>query len=454
MKALQNNIKNNGECKNNSCIAKKENINAQERRSALFWLQKIHGNQYTQNMAKKEIEIDLEIQKENYNQATPKSIASQKSAIQKQPKLDEEDLLTKRNSNQISDVVPNIESKINILKGNGQRLDNSIRDFMEPRFGHELSHVRIHTSSEANNLNKVLHSRAFTTGNDIFFREGEYNPTSNRSRELIAHELTHVIQQGIGIQGNLAISQPTDVCEQEAEQTAKLVMQMKEPTKSHNDQSKDSNTDHIKLTDTKMISKNNFLKRNCDSQGIYRWNAGDHEEITSKAGNKILSDPMFVWQISKHSSLMDYTTKRLTITGPAFLLGIIKGEGPEHGEDGNYSSKDENAARAQNLRLQNEYLNKAVSHHREFKKRLKEGQPVHKAGDAAGKTATELGNACHIAQDRGSHGEGVKGKGHDDPRTSHGWNPDDKTDNALGYAIAMKNTAELFAKWRETTSGI
>jgi hypothetical protein len=56
--------------------------------------------------------------------------------------------------------------------------------------------VNIHADSEADSLNKQVGARAFTTGSDIFFRQGEYNPASSNGQELLAHELTHVVQQG------------------------------------------------------------------------------------------------------------------------------------------------------------------------------------------------------------------------------------------------------------------
>jgi hypothetical protein len=68
-----------------------------------------------------------------------------------------------------------------------------------------------------------LNARAFTTGQDIFFRQGEYSPNSSQGKELLAHELTHVVQQAGGIQGKLRVSQPGDRSEQEADRIAKIV---------------------------------------------------------------------------------------------------------------------------------------------------------------------------------------------------------------------------------------
>jgi hypothetical protein len=66
---------------------------------------------------------------------------------------------------------------------------------MEPRFGNDFSSVRIHTGSNAVQMNKELHAQAFTHGSDLYFNEGKYNPGSNSGKQLLAHELTHVVQQ-------------------------------------------------------------------------------------------------------------------------------------------------------------------------------------------------------------------------------------------------------------------
>jgi len=66
---------------------------------------------------------------------------------------------------------------------------------MSESMGYDFSSVRVHTDAEANALNEQLTANAFTTGRDIFFRRGAYSPSSTRGRELIGHELSHVVQQ-------------------------------------------------------------------------------------------------------------------------------------------------------------------------------------------------------------------------------------------------------------------
>lgn len=94
------------------------------------------------------------------------------------------------------DVGPDVETAIQTARDRGRPIDEGVRGRMETAFGANFAHVRIHTGADADALNQTLHARAFTTGRDIFFRQGEYSPESAGGRELLAHELTHVVQQG------------------------------------------------------------------------------------------------------------------------------------------------------------------------------------------------------------------------------------------------------------------
>jgi hypothetical protein len=94
-----------------------------------------------------------------------------------------------------TDDKTDIESTINSTRGNGSPLTKESCRFFERRFNHNFSNVRIHADTEAEKLNLKLGAHAFTIGQNIYFRQGEYNPLSLRGRELIAHELAHVLQQ-------------------------------------------------------------------------------------------------------------------------------------------------------------------------------------------------------------------------------------------------------------------
>jgi len=81
------------------------------------------------------------------------------------------------------------------LSGNGRPLAPSVRSFFEPRFGRPLDDVRVHTGDRADRLTDALGATAFTTGRHIAFQSGAYRPEGPSGKQLLAHELTHVLQQ-------------------------------------------------------------------------------------------------------------------------------------------------------------------------------------------------------------------------------------------------------------------
>lgn len=88
------------------------------------------------------------------------------------------------------------ESAVNAAKGSGQSLDEDTSERMGSAMGSDFSGVKVHTDSNSDQLSRSIQARAFTTGSDVFFRKGEYDPGSKPGQELLAHELTHVVQQG------------------------------------------------------------------------------------------------------------------------------------------------------------------------------------------------------------------------------------------------------------------
>ena len=88
------------------------------------------------------------------------------------------------------------EQNLQNTRGTGNALPGETRSFMESRFSADFSGVRIHTSETAVQMNKEVHAQAFTYGNDIYFNSGKYSPDSTEGKTLLAHELTHTIQQG------------------------------------------------------------------------------------------------------------------------------------------------------------------------------------------------------------------------------------------------------------------
>jgi len=109
---------------------------------------------------------------------------------------DDEKLQAKSRSDGVPKVTPELDSQIHNVQGSGAPLARETRAFFEPRLGADLSNVRVSTGSQASSVARQLNARAFTVGNNITFGAGQYQPSSNDGKRLIAHELTHVIQQG------------------------------------------------------------------------------------------------------------------------------------------------------------------------------------------------------------------------------------------------------------------
>ncbi|HVZ42153.1 MAG TPA: DUF4157 domain-containing protein [Candidatus Kapabacteria bacterium] len=92
--------------------------------------------------------------------------------------------------------------RISSMRGGGEPLDRSVRERLEPRFGHDFGNVRIHRDAGAAQAARDVSARAFTVGGDIAFASGEYAPHTSTGMRLLAHELTHTIQQGVGAPGD------------------------------------------------------------------------------------------------------------------------------------------------------------------------------------------------------------------------------------------------------------
>lgn len=99
-------------------------------------------------------------------------------------------------------TTPELSNRIADTQGSGSGMDSVTGAFMSDRFGVDFGNVKIHSDGESAKMNRELNARAFTTGNDIYFNEGEYNPGLDKGKHLLAHELTHVVQQNSGVKNN------------------------------------------------------------------------------------------------------------------------------------------------------------------------------------------------------------------------------------------------------------
>ncbi len=146
------------------------------------------------------------------NNAENSSISESSPAIQRKCSACEEEEKVQRKPFDISPIIQKsgndgggiandaISSQITASKGGGKPMSESTKTFMENRFGNDFSGVRIHTDSNAIQLSQNLDAQAFTVGNDVFFNQGKYSPDSDSGKHLLAHELTHTVQQNGGIE--------------------------------------------------------------------------------------------------------------------------------------------------------------------------------------------------------------------------------------------------------------
>jgi hypothetical protein len=130
--------------------------------------------------------------------------SSQGMSVQRTAVSEEEEIQAKLENTSLQrkeaimggEASPDLDTAINTARGSGQPLDSGLQQSMGQAIGAEFSGVRVHTDATSDRLNQSIQAKAFTTGQDVFFRQGAYNPSSRGGQELIAHELTHVVQQG------------------------------------------------------------------------------------------------------------------------------------------------------------------------------------------------------------------------------------------------------------------
>jgi len=108
---------------------------------------------------------------------------------------EEEMLQAKSREDATPEVSNDLESKINAIKGGGRPLAESERAYFEPRFGYDFGQVRMHTDTRAAESARAINAKAYTLGHDIIFGAGLYAPETGEGQRLLAHELTHVVQQ-------------------------------------------------------------------------------------------------------------------------------------------------------------------------------------------------------------------------------------------------------------------
>jgi hypothetical protein len=226
LRGVIDNIRRNGGTQSVDSIATElSSMYSAQRASVLLALQRTHGNRYVQRVVKgiqaklkvgqpgdkyeqeadrvadavmrmpePQVHRQAEEEKEEERVVQPKLKANIEYFIQRQVE-EEENLQAKETPGHIPEVTLELESRIYALEEGGQPLPESVRTFFEPRFGYDFSQVRVHTDIRVAESARAMNARAFTVGRNILFGTGWYAPGTNTGRKLLAHELTHVIQQ-------------------------------------------------------------------------------------------------------------------------------------------------------------------------------------------------------------------------------------------------------------------
>jgi len=142
-------------------------------------------------------EDEMEMKRETLQRAEEDEMEMKRETLQR---AEEDEMEMKRESDpsyrEGGTLDNTLETSIRQAKGGGQMMQRSVMRQMERGFGTTFRGVRIHTDAAADKLTRSVQAKAFTTGKDIFFKRGEYNPSSSVGKELLAHELTHTVQQG------------------------------------------------------------------------------------------------------------------------------------------------------------------------------------------------------------------------------------------------------------------
>ena len=240
LRSVVGNIRRNGNTASVESISTELSVMpSTDRASALLALQQTHGNRYVQRVVtgiqaklkvgqpgdKYEQEADRvaeqvmlmpepKVQRQANEEKEklsiqPKTIVpipaltlrrqedEEEEELKKKKKEEEEEyiIMAKGFSGKTPEVNDDLQARLNQFRSGGQPLPESVQAFFEPRFGHDFSQVSVHADAQAAESAHVLNARAFTVGWDMVFGSRQYAPETAEGKQLLAHELTHVVQQ-------------------------------------------------------------------------------------------------------------------------------------------------------------------------------------------------------------------------------------------------------------------
>ncbi|MBQ4818574.1 DUF4157 domain-containing protein [Aquimarina sp. MMG016] len=134
-------------------------------------------------------------------QASKIADQSEEELQKKEEELEEtEENIQTKSDDATKSASPDLESRLNDSKGGGSPLSSDTQESMGSAMGADFNDVRVHTGSNAVQMSKELGAQAFTHGSDIYFNQGKYDTNSTSGKHLLAHELTHTVQQGSSVQ--------------------------------------------------------------------------------------------------------------------------------------------------------------------------------------------------------------------------------------------------------------
>lgn len=160
-------------------------------------VQQIHAPQTNAPLQRDALEANKLQMRPILQRNTPEENELQRSPILQRNTLEENELQMRPTTEAVAGGPASdaLESAISQARGSGQSLDPNLQQQMGQAIGADFSGVKVHTDTQSDQMNRSIQAKAFTTGQDIFFRQGAYQPGGRDGQELIAHELTHVVQQ-------------------------------------------------------------------------------------------------------------------------------------------------------------------------------------------------------------------------------------------------------------------
>lgn len=335
-------------------------------------------------MSEPQVQRQEEEEKEEEELLQPKPLVEQMTPLVQrsaEPEDEEEEpVQTKQNSGKTARVPPDLDTQIQSLRGGGQPLPRTVRNFFESRFSYDFSQVRVHNDTRAVDSAQALNARAFTVGPDVVFGAGQYAPETNKGRRLLAHELTHVVQQ-------------------------------KRPSRDGNRIQRWLARDHEKLT-------NELLEK--DYKNSFSWRA--KSIAANYSGEMDIRGCNYLWYVIPKVPIIGTPYKK-----SKFYYTLSEYEGPNHGEANLYK-----------------YTNKTGKNKERMEKYANNASVKANTSGINDPPLLQLGLALHVAQDRGAHGEGLPGEGHSKQfHNGKKWNPDDLTQNIKGKNKAIQHSNEV-----------